>query len=232
MNKKLIGSLLLFAGILIAAATSFSGTDEPTISNGIAVWPQYYNGTNFKHPRVDASTRATTGMDYMHHEIHEGNAFFVSGTTVIGSGLTNQISFATPSTAKQVHFTMQIGSSGIANVYLIENRSFKTVEGNLVSGATPYNHDRNSATVSGCTVGWIRNSSPLASGSIASGTTIYDYRIGTNGIGQTTIGGAADRENEVILRSGTTYVLLFYSGAAANNINYAINWYEHTPESD
>jgi hypothetical protein len=208
---------------------AFAGTDEPTISNAPAVWPQYYNGTNFKHPRIDRRTRDAVNIDVSHHKIHEGDSYFVSGTTVIGSGLTQCMIFQVPVTTKTPHLSLSLASTGIANFYLMENGDPKTVATNLISGGTPYNHDRNSANASGCTVQFVQNWSKWGTGKFPGGTTLYSLSVGTNGLGNTTIGGAAERENEIILRSGTTYVLMFYSGAAANNISYNLNWYEHTP---
>lgn len=223
---------LIICGILALVGVVYAAQDEPVISNGQAVWPQYYNGTNFRNPRVDGSTRSTIDIDYFHHEIHAGDAYFISGTTTIGSGVTSALSFAVPVTAKTPHLTLNVSAANVTNVYLMENTRYKQVNTNLVSGATPYNHDRNSINTSGCTIGWMPAWSNLQTGYTVSGTTLISVAFGSSGIGQTGIGGQFERENELILKSGTTYVMIFSSSAAGNTIGYALNWYEHTPEEN
>jgi hypothetical protein len=188
-------------------------------------------------PHEDGSTNATIQLDQMHHEIHSGDAYVVSGTTILGSGATEAFAFAVPTTTKRPHMSISLTSTGILNFYLMEGSLPRDAVSTLTAGGTPYNHDRGSANTSGCTVGWIRQSSPPSSGAVVGshtyggGVTIYDIRFGTNGQAQTTIGGQANRENELILKSGTTYVFWFTSGAASNNISYNLNWYEHTPNN-
>jgi hypothetical protein len=237
MKKKWILGLVISC-LIGWAVMGLAGTDEPTISNAPAVWPQYYNGTSFKHPRVDSSTRATATIDYAHHEIHAGDSFLVSGATSIGSGATVCLLMAAPNTTRSPHVTLSISSSGVLSAYLLENVVLKHINANLTSGATPYNHDRNSATTSGCTLGWVPNwSSPYTSvsgtGSMIgnSGTTLYYVSIGSNGVGGSSLGGTISRDTEIILKSGTTYALLISSGTAGNQVGYALQWYEHSPET-
>lgn len=227
---------LIVCAVLMLVGVVYAAQDEPVISNGQAVWPQYYNGTMFRNPRIDSSTRGTITVDYYHHEVHAGDAYFVSGTTMLGSGATCAMAMAVPNTTKSPHLSMVLSSTGIVNAYLIESAKPRFVNTTLVSGGTAYNHDRNSSNRSGCTVGWIPNWSPPIDGQYGggsmSGNTLYYMAFGTNGQAQTSVGGQAARENELILKSGTTYMMLFYSGTAGNLISYHLNWYEHTPESD
>lgn len=227
--KKIILVALL---ILTLVGIVYAAQDEPVVSNGQAVWPQYYNGARFRNPRIDASTRSTVDIDYFHHEIHAGDAYFISGVTTLGSGVTSALSFAVPVTTKAPHLTLNVSATNVTNVYLMENTHYKEVSTNLLSGATPYNHDRNSGNTSGCTVAWMPAWSKLQTGYLVSGTTLISVAFGSSGIGQTGIGGQFERENELILKSGTTYVMIFSSSAAGNIIGYALNWYEHTPEAE
>jgi len=236
MRKKWLLSVLAVC-LSAWAIFAFAGTDEPEISNAPAVWPQYYNGTSFKHPRIDSSTRATTTIDYAHHEIHAGDSFFVSGATSIGSGATVCLLIAAPVSTKAPHLTLSINSSGVLSAYLLENVVLKHVNSNLASGGTPYNHDRNSTVTSGCTVRYVPNwSTPYTSisgtGSMIgnSGATLYYASIGSNGVGGSSLGGSAGRETEIILKSGVTYALLISSSTAGNQVGYTLQWYEHTPK--
>lgn len=227
--KKIISGIII--ALCLIATWAVADQEEWFYSSGQATRPQFYNGYNYRAPRIDASTRSINTVDYFHHEIHGGSAFFVSGTTVIASGGSIYLSFAVPQTTKLPHLTLSINSTGILFAYFMENVNCRTIESNLVAGGTPYNHDRNSTTVSGCTVGWVRAGSGFATGTQASGTTLYDIRLGSSGVGQTSLGGSSSRENELILKSGTTYVLLLSSGAA-NQVGYSLNWYEHTPKDN
>ena len=50
---------------------------------------------------------------------------------------------------------------------------------------------------------------------------------GANGFKET-IGGGSSRDDELVLKSGTTYSRTFLSGAADNIVQFKASWYEHT----
>ncbi len=49
--------------------------------------------------------------------------------------------------------------------------------------------------------------------------------------GSRTISGGTSREDEIILRSNTTYYRTFLSGAADNRLMFKASWYEHTDKN-
>ena len=234
MNKKIMA--LGIVVLLAVAAWVYAGQEEKEVSNGFVTWPQYYNGTSFRYPRLDAITRDTVTIDTFHSKIHSSDAYIISGTTILGSGVTNAFAFAVPSNSKYPHMTIQVLSSGALSVYLLEKCNPRDIMTNLASGGTIFNHDRNSTNTSGCTSGWIRQGSPPQAGAAVGnhsfitpgGTTVFDQRFSAAVSSPVIIGGQYQREAELILKSGTTYVLQFTSAAATNNISYVLNWYEHT----
>lgn len=213
-------SLCLLTGIAISAQ------EEPVISNGVPVWPQYYNGTNFRNPRIDASTRSLQIIDYFHHEIHSGSAYGIENFAVLASGATRALVFWTPDSTKETHIWFSVASTNVTEVAIIEGIQA------LGTGATPfyYNHHRRSGNTSYMTA---ISLNPPRGFTAGSGTTLKAARFGTSGsVQRQSVGGNVGSNNEIILKSGTTYVLYIVSGAADNVVSYAAEWYEHTPKSD
>jgi len=171
--------------------------------------------------RSDGATAAMITIDYQHHEIHGGSAFFIEGYSDMSINNVYEMQFVTPNTLKWNHLTFGIlcESETIWQVY--EGVSIST------SGSTIalFNHDRNSAKTSGNIV-YASLRASLAAANAA--TNITGSTLLMSGIvGSGKNGGTEDRTNEVILKQNTTYAMRA-TAVAAGFISFGLNWYEHT----
>ena len=149
-----------------------------------------------------------------HHEIHEGNHYYIEGYLTMASSDTLYVKLVTPDNAKWSHFLWDIQSSNILETTLNEGVSGGMTGG---SGVTPINNNRNSANTSNIVI--------TSGVTVASdlGTKISGCKWGTR-----QAGGSQSREDELILKQNTTYLRKFVSGANANLVCFKASWYEHT----
>jgi len=162
---------------------------------------------------VDAMTYAMTTINYDHHEVHGGSSYVVSGTATLGNGATQDILVVTPNTTKWAHLIGLVTSSGLATVTFYEGATVS----NAGAATTEVNRNRNSTNTAGVVV----TTGPTVTGT---GTAIFSQ---SSGAGQN-VGGEVRGENEFILKQNTIYLLRITSAAAANVVNYILDWYEHT----
>ena len=94
---------------------------------------------------VDNSTGAIETITYPHHEIHEGNHFYIEGHTTLANAEELRVKLVTPDTAKWAHFLWEISSNNILTTELWEGASGGMTGG---SGVTPLNNNRNSPNAS------------------------------------------------------------------------------------
>jgi len=166
----------------------------------------------------DGSTGDVVFIDHAHHEIHEGDSFFV---TDIATGVNNaapKVYIATtPNTTKYAHILYELWSSAAGLWELYENPTI-TLAG---SAMTEFNHDRNSGTAA--TVAWTEDATIGAAG-----TLLMAWRTGGTGLGNTGLAGATTRGDELILKKNEDYLLRFTpDGNGVTCIVYS-TWYEHT----
>jgi len=173
---------------------------------------------------VDKSSYAIPIIGYEHHEIHDGNHFYLSNYSIIGSGLGSSLFFGvtTPNGSKWIHLTYGISSTLVTQS--------KLYEGATLSGGTAvncWNSNRNSLNT--CSVN-IRYRPTISGVTPTSGTLITASSWGTATAtpSKQGVGGQEIRNNELILKSGTTYLIQITSASADNLISYDANWYEHT----
>ena len=70
---------------------------------------------------LDASTHATTTIDYAHHEVHSGSKFYVEGYATLGVAATLFVKLVTSNSLAWPHFLWEMGSSGILTTTLDED---------------------------------------------------------------------------------------------------------------
>jgi len=168
--------------------------------------------------RMDAATHGLITIGYVHHEIHEGSHYYITGHVTLANEGVLRVKLVTPDSAKYAHFLWSIGSSGILQASLYEGASGGMAGG---SGVTPINSNRNSANTSGVVI-----TSGVAAAD-AAGTLIDDAKWGSNAF-KATVGGGSSRDDEIMLKRDTTYLRVFTSGAADNIVQFRASWYEHT----
>ena len=178
---------------------------------------------NIAPKHTDTTTNAVKCIDYPHNEIHSGDHYNIRNfTTLAASG--NRITFGvtTPNTTKWAHMLFEIEGTTQTEV--------RTWEGATCSGGTavtPFNNNRNSVDTSTLTI----VSDPTISGATpTSGTLIESHSRGLEGAtpAKSSSAGTAKREDEWILKSGTTYIWEIKSVGDDNIIDYSATWYEHT----
>lgn len=177
-----------------------------------------WNGTRNREVGIDSSTRVLTTIDYAHHEVHGGSAYWAANNATLGNGELNTISLTTPDTTKWAHLLLQIDSSAAAVFDILEDVT------SLASGAafTPLNFNRNSAKTSVLTakVGDTPGADPIVP---TGGTPIWSETLGTRGIVTT-----RQNASELILKQNSIYLFRITNGANANNCTVLLTWYEHT----
>lgn len=166
-------------------------------------------------------------IDVQHHEIHEGDSFSATHNATLANTGTISLSFKTPNTTKQPHFTFLGRSSGEAHICLNEGVSVTPGTGNQHPA---YNRKRDSVNETDLledTAGGGFVAGNIAEGAtVAGGACIYEEHFGA---GQTR-GGATAGRNEFLLAPDTEYEVLLTSEAAANDCELILDYYEHTGE--
>ena len=194
-----------------------------------------YTGSTFQFARLDPSSFVAVGIDYAHHQIHEGNSFSISHYEADFDKIENfGVLFTTPNTLNRIHM-FPIVYAGAASLFEIcEAPTLDTGNYPTVFSA-PINRDRNSSTVS--TLLSVRAAPVVNRVSLkrpgdgipvtADGTIIHAEMIGSSKQG----GGSGGRDNnEYMLKQNTTYYfrLSGSAGGADNTVGSIIlSWYEN-----
>ena len=181
--------------------------------------------------KTDKATHAHMTIDYPHHEIHDGNAFYVMyivaslGAMAAPDDMVT-LTFKTPNTTKWSHFQFLGKGTAGWRLRFIEAPSggFTSPTGQLV----PLNHNRNSSNTSGIfeptgvTVNEVDYDSILATG----GVTLWDDYLEGAG-GPFAAGTGSGGRDELMLKQNTVYQLSLY-GVDTDPATLYMNWYEHT----
>ncbi len=182
--------------------------------------------TNLLQNARDGVTKAIGIIDYPHHEIHSGSAFYIEGHTTMSDTQEFWAKLTTPDTAKEMHLTWTIAASGPTDIVFYEDAAGGMTGGSSMS---PINQYRGSTK--GSSAKFVGG---LATTSTAVGTQLGNWSIG--GISgrannQNIAGGAGDRKDELILKPNTTYIRGFISNSTGNTVSFRATWYEHAPDA-
>ena len=161
---------------------------------------------------IDEIAQSIQVIDFVHHEIHEGNHYFISGYTELDTDGTLTFAVTTNATT-QPHMTWDITTSGKANVVVYEG---STISGG--SAVTAYNSNRASSNTSTLTI----VSGPTVN---STGTLIASSGFG-GGTRASPFGGTATHEGEIMLATSTIYQWTITAEADNNVIDYIGSWYE------
>jgi len=165
---------------------------------------------------IDTATNTLQTIDYPHHEIHSGSHYFYTDSVELDSAATQDYLFTTPDTTKWIHLTYSATGSAITQIQLYEGS-----DKNGTTLQTVFNNDRNSLNTAGLTV------HKGTSGGTTDGTLIEQLKSGSSSA-QSRTPTIAERENELILKQNTKYILRITSGTNDNLTNLQMGWYEHT----
>ena len=168
---------------------------------------------------VDDVANAIQTIDYAHHEIHGGNAYFAVYSGTVNTGGTVEIRIATPDTTKWAHMTILVESALAATASMFYPTTKTHNAGNAI---TPMNRDNNSSNTSGLTL----CHTPTGT---ESGTAVLLQYIGASATGgRVAVGGGAGGRNEFILDQNSSYLIRAVSRADNNSMSIILDWYEHT----
>jgi hypothetical protein len=184
----------------------------------IRTW-NYDGGQVYSFLPIDNSANAIQVIDYAHHEIHSGNAYFAVRSGTVDTGGTVEVRIQTPDTTKWAHMIIEIDSAIAATAELFKPTTKTHVAGNAI---TPINRDNNSANTSGLTI----CHTPAGSESGTAALTQYIGAATTNG--RVNIGGATGSRGEFILAQNSSYLVRVTSRADSNALSILLDWYEHT----
>jgi len=186
---------------------------------------------------LDEITNKPIYIDYVHHELHEGDHFTIMHSVAdIGAATTPDdaitLTFSTPNTTKWIHMVVHFAGVGGTLCRLREGGSGG---GSPTGVITCKNNNRNSSNTSGILD---------ISGTPVAGQMSYDAGLDSNGIllideyisGATTnqnrAGGGTESGGryEWILKQNTRYqISMVVSATVAAAI--VLHWYEHTNET-
>jgi len=195
-------------------ATPSSGTIIKTTQDGTA----HVQHVNIDNP-ADDSTAALTTIDYAHHEIHEGDAYFAVYSALKDTAGTIEVRIQTPDTTKWAHMTIVVdfAIAGTAELWLGTTKTH-----NATNAITPMNRNHNSTSTSGLTI----CHTPDGAEGAAASLTQY---VGASAVGgRVSVGGSAASRNEFILDQNNDYLIRATSRADGNAMSIILDWYEHT----
>lgn len=162
---------------------------------------------------IDPSTEAMPTVEYAHHEIHEGDHYFVKGWMDLTNGQVFDFLATTPDTLKWAHMLVEFGAEAESNITIYEGTT-TSADGTPV---TAVNRDRNSSN----TAGLVITHTPTVTGV---GTQIASYKMGS----MQKSGGTVRANAELILKQNTKYLIRITNDTALNNwLDYLADWYEH-----
>ena len=179
--------------------------------------------TNLLQNARDGVTFAMTVVDYVHHEVHEGSAYYTEGHVTLSDTEQLTVKYSVPPGPKQIHFEWLIQGTGEMDLGLWED-AVGGMTGGLIT--TPINNNRNSTKAATMVV------TSGVTTSTAVGTRVHTWlsgQAGTKFVSATP--SAAHRADELVLKEGSTYIGRIISNSTGNNISFRAYWYEHTPKT-
>jgi hypothetical protein len=168
---------------------------------------------------VDSVFTAPVGITSEHHEMHEGDHYFVK-TWLINTGADetfDTFSFTTPDTTIRIHAKTSISTDADAVIEISEDA---TVTGGVIG--TGVNNDRDSANTPTMTL--------LVGPTISvAGTPIWSARTGG---GRAPVGVGLGSNYEIIAKRNTTYTFQITKKTSADTVSdIDFWWYEHEPDN-
>jgi hypothetical protein len=168
---------------------------------------------------TDDLSRALVSVDFVHHEVHEGEHFSYTNAQDLGNGATVSFTLTTPNSTRLSHFGLEFNGESEYDVQLFEGATGLTSSGTVVTNPAVINDNRNSANVNTMVV----RSGPTLGGG-AKGALIKRFHVGSG----RAVGGPSGTGQEIVLKVNTIYWIDILNETALNNfISWIISWYEH-----
>ena len=163
---------------------------------------------------IDSYTHSLSTIDEEHHQIHDGNHYFIATYETLGSEDSADFVVETPDSSTEAHMVFMVEGTDAVSIEVYESvdaDSDGTVQ-------TPYNSNRNSSNNSVLTI----RKNPTVNDT---GTLLFKQRSG----GKNKI-GITSRVNELVLKQNTKYLYRITSHAVGNIVTYIGEWYERESE--
>lgn len=178
---------------------------------------------------VDPKTFAQVGIDYEHHEVHQGDAFIVETNATLDDTEELILAFETGLTTDPwFHLVPYYTSSGAA---LFEWLRGPTITADSGTQLPVFNRDENSSNESNSlSIETVQVSNEVTKDPTITvdGVVISSVQIGQ---GQNRQAGRSRASLERLLLPGTIYALRITSAANGNVVQLSMDWYEHTNKS-
>ena len=162
-------------------------------------------------------------VDVGHHEIHCGDHFNYRDFKTIGSGIGSSIniSLTTPNNTIFNHLIWDVEGTSQTEVRMWEGATLSG--GVIISGL---NNNRNMDRIHSMI---LKQGVTISGASPTSGLLLEVHSKGKTGTNPAaaSFGANAGREDEWVLKSGTTYLFSITSADTGNIMDYSIKWYEH-----
>jgi len=213
-NSAGVNAGLYFSGVAVSGDTITLSGEGYNFAAGDTV-TLFLSGPKSS---IDGITNAQVTIGYPHHEIHEGDHYYIEGWTELDADDSLFVKMVTPDTTIWAHFRWVIGGTGITITTFDEDATGGMTGG---SSVTPINNNRNSI-----------NTSEIVITSGVTNATSFTTRLGNTKFGTATspqraIGDGSSREDEIILKQNTTYLRTFISETDNNFVSFKAYWYEH-----
>jgi len=170
-------------------------------------------------PRIDTITHVLTTIDYPHHEIHDGSAFYAVRSELGDTAATVEVRIQTPDNTKWAHMTITIDTALAATAALWKSTTMTHEIGNVMN---PMNRNHNSTNPSGLTI------CHTPGGTQAGDPNLTRYIGSASVSGKVDVGGSGGSRGEFILDQAEAYFIRVTSRADANAMSIILDWYEHT----
>lgn len=163
---------------------------------------------------LDKATDCQIGVDFQHHEIHEGDSFSVCDYALSqASAAVIAFIITTPNTTRWSHMLFRCYSSAGATIE-VHHTPTGVVGGTAL---TPLNNNRNSATAA--TLAFLKDPTSITS---------YGTRMEGFVASGAKASGHLERPDEWVLKQNTVYSVKITSLGNTNDISWEFKWYEHT----
>jgi len=174
-------------------------------------------GSNGIAAEVDNYSKGVVSIQTEHEHIHDGMHFgAVSIDTDVDIATPKLWSVIAPNTTTRIHFIGQIDATKSGTVEFFESPTVTGAGTAVVAG----NNDRNSDTVAELLVK--EDTTVSANGTLIAGGVIGSDS--TSAVGGS--GGVLERNRELILLQGATYLLKFTAANDNTRVSLDLAWYE------
>jgi hypothetical protein len=180
---------------------------------------------------IDDVTGAVLGVDYAHHEAHEGRKYFIDGYQFLtDSGDSLIFLFNVNDVTRWPHLIFSLNMNGAASIKFYEGAADgeEVPLDTLTNILTPVNNNRNSSNTSVHDVSWGQTLNAfVVTDSI--GTLLYADSTDTGGGNANSPNPyhSSGREDEIILKQNTSYLWVIVAKENDVLVRFKSSWYEH-----